>query len=223
MTLINIWRRHVIRILVALQHQLSAAVLIRELDTTILRTRDDPLAIMRDGHREHVVLMAGEVQHALAVGGERDRIYRVAGPAEAVDECRGRDRHTPCRRWGRRRSGAPSTHASSCPISAPSCRPSPRARARDDERAVVRKVERVNFLLVAFERLPNAFAGDIPYLCGRKWKGYQSATRNRRKWRRTRISQSSAPAARYFHPERTRTRECTGLSPEKRFRRQVCS
>jgi hypothetical protein len=62
----------------------------------------------------------------------------------------------------------------------------------------VREVERVDFLLVAFECVPDAFAGDVPYLCGRKWKGYQSATRNRRKWRRTRITRSSAPVARYF-------------------------
>jgi hypothetical protein len=40
-------------------------VLIPELDTTILRARDDPLAIMRDGHKEHIVLVAGEGQHAL--------------------------------------------------------------------------------------------------------------------------------------------------------------
>ena len=30
----------------------------------------------------------------------------------------------------------------------------------------MRKVERVDFLLVAFERVPDALAGDIPYLCG---------------------------------------------------------
>jgi hypothetical protein len=92
-------------------------VLIPELDTAILRSRDDPLAIMRDGHREHIVLMAGGVQHALAealvglaggrvelpileclveragdealaVGRERDRIDRVAVPAEAVSQMR---------------------------------------------------------------------------------------------------------------------------------------
>ena len=39
------------------------------------------------------------------------------------------------------------------------------ARARDDERAVVREVERVDFLLVAFGSVPNAFSGDVPYLC----------------------------------------------------------
>jgi len=37
-------------------------------------------------------------------------------------------------------------------------------RARDDERTVVRKVEGVDVVLVAFERVADVFTGDIPYL-----------------------------------------------------------
>jgi len=32
----------------------------------VLRARDDPLAIMRDHNREHIILVACEIQHTLA-------------------------------------------------------------------------------------------------------------------------------------------------------------
>jgi hypothetical protein len=201
-----------------LQHQLRSPILIPELHTTILRARDDPLAIMRDGHREHIVLVAREVEHALAepLAGftgitdsgvelpvlecscrasrtrgpcrrrKRDRVDRVAVPAEAVDE-RAR-RNVPDAHDGVERARGDEArvgrdgHARHARVDVGivvdrehlrlACVhvPYPRrlvARARDDERAVVRKVERVDFLLVAFERVPDAFAGDIPYL----WRG----------------------------------------------------
>jgi hypothetical protein len=61
------------------------------------------------------------------------------------------------------------------------------------------EVERVDFLLVAFERIPDAFAGDVPYLCERKWK---EATRNGRKWRPTWRGT--------FHPDRSIPCRCAG-------------
>jgi len=54
------------RIFMVLQHQLRSSVLIPELHTAILRTRDDPLAIMRDGNAVHTILVTSEIEHALA-------------------------------------------------------------------------------------------------------------------------------------------------------------
>jgi len=49
-----------------LQHQRRSPVLIPELHTTTLRTRDNPLAIMRDGNREHIILVASEIDRPFA-------------------------------------------------------------------------------------------------------------------------------------------------------------
>ena len=54
------------RIFMSLQHQLRSPVFIPKLHTTILRTRDDPLAIMRYGDGEHIIFMTREIEHALA-------------------------------------------------------------------------------------------------------------------------------------------------------------
>ena len=198
-----------------LQHQLGPPVLIPKLHSTILRARDDPLAVMRDRDREHIILVAREVQHALAeplagfarvvdgrvelpvlerlverarhqalaVGRKCDRVDRVAVPAEAVDERARRnvpDAHDgverACGDEARIGRDGYARHARvdvGIVVDREHLRvarvhvPYPRrlvARARDDERAVVRKVERVDFLLVSFERVPDAFAGDVPYL-----------------------------------------------------------
>ena len=49
-----------------LQHQVRAAMPIPELDTTIDRTGDDPLAIMRDSHRQYSVPVAREIKQTFA-------------------------------------------------------------------------------------------------------------------------------------------------------------
>ena len=49
-----------------LQHQVRAPMPIPELDTTITRTGDDPLAIMRDSHRPYTTPVAREIQHTFA-------------------------------------------------------------------------------------------------------------------------------------------------------------
>src|SRR5258708_14744884 len=54
------------RIFMPLQHQLRSPIFSPKLHTTVLRTRDDPLAIMRDGDREHIIFMTSEIEHALA-------------------------------------------------------------------------------------------------------------------------------------------------------------
>ncbi len=54
------------RIFMPLQHQLRSPIFIPKLHTTVLRARDDPLAIMRDGNREHIIFMTSEIEDALA-------------------------------------------------------------------------------------------------------------------------------------------------------------
>jgi len=49
-----------------LQHQLRSPALVPKLHTTVLRTRDDPLAIMRDSNGEHIIFMTREIEQALA-------------------------------------------------------------------------------------------------------------------------------------------------------------
>ena len=80
------------------------------------------------------------------------------------------------------------------------------ARTRDDERAVVGEVERIDLLLVAFKGVTDAFAGNIPYLRPVKFQlkiekySCQFTRTADRRWtrKRTRISRSSAPVARYL-------------------------
>ena len=48
------------------QHQVRAPMPIPEMDTTIVRTGDDPLAIMRDRHRVYYTSVAREILHTFA-------------------------------------------------------------------------------------------------------------------------------------------------------------